>query len=426
MHKYIHIKKANVIDPEHKRPESAQLLLKLADGRYRLERMGAKLELSEAEKQSATLYNAKGEYIFPGFVDMQCIIGDFQNKDFSSKWSELVSAMEGGYTTVCPLPLGEKYFDKKENLQLYLKELKKSEGIRVVPCLPLPKKKSNDKSWGISDLAEMGISILSDGGGRYLPSESMREIMKECRENDMLLICSAHDMTLVGEGAVNEGKMSRYFKLDGISKSAELTSVSRNLILAMETGCRIHIPSVSLKMTVDMIRWAKSMGVNVTASTSPQYFSCDENELLYRGAKAKIYPPLRSREDVCGVIEGIVDGTIDCIATDHISVSQGYKKDLKTAKFGSVGFETAFSASYTNLVTPGHIGIYDLVRLMSFNPRRILFGSDDERYIDGYISVDLDENKFYTKNSVKSVHWNSIFDGRDLHGVVVKNFNSLL
>ncbi len=426
MSKYIHVKKANVLNLQEKRFDSVQLLLKLVNGKYRLERMGNKLELTDIEKESGVVYNARGEYIFPAFVDLQCTIGDFQNRDFSPKWSELVCAFSGGYSTVCPMPSGEKFFEKKENIQSYLKEIKKVSGINIVPCLPAPKKKAPDKTWGISSLAEMGVFVISDGAGKYIPSESMREIMVECRENGVLFICSAHDMSLVGEGCVNEGKMSRYFKLDGISKSSELCAVSRNLILAMETGCTVHIPSVSLKMSVQLIRAAKQMGVKVTASTSPQYFCCDENELLYRGAKAKLYPPLRSRDDVEGVIEGIVDGTIDCISTDHTPVSQGNKKDLRSAKFGSVGFETAFSASYTNLVATGNISIFRLIEAMSINPRRILFGSPDEKYIDGYIAVDPDKNKFYTKNSVKAVHWNSIFDGRDLHGVVVKNFNSTL
>ena len=425
MDKYIHVKKANFINLEEKRFDSLQLLLKKTDGKYSIAAKGNRLDVSLKGDDSCLVYNAKGEYIIPGFVDMQCVIGDFQSRDFSQKWSELVCAMAGGYSTVCPVPVGEKFFEKKENVKAYLKELKSFNGIKVIPCLPVPKKRGTDKSFGISAIAEAGVGVLSDCAGKYIPSESMREVMKECHEYGMLLICGAHDMSLVGDGCVNEGKMSRYFKLEGISFSSELISVSRNIILAKETGCRIHIPNVSLAMSVELIRMAKNMGVNVTASTAPQYFCCNENELLYRGAKAKLYPPLRSENDVEEIIEGIVDGTIDCISTDHIPQPQGHKKDLKTAKFGSVGFETAFSACYTHLVATGRVSIFRLVDAMSVAPRRILYGVADDGNIDGYISVDTDGKRFYTKNSVKAVHWNSIFDGRDLSGVVTRNFNTM-
>lgn len=425
MDKYIHVKKANLINLELKCFESSQLLLKNIGGFYKVVSVGNKIEIPEKEKGSYTVYNAKGEYIVPGFVDMQCVIGDFQNRDFSSKWSELVCALNGGYSTICPLPVGEKFFENKENIRSYLKELKRVNGIKIIPCMPAPKRKSSDKSWGIGQCVDLGINVINDRVGKYLSAESMRDIMRECKEYDVLYICSAHDMSLVAEGCVNEGKMSRYFKVDGISQSSELSAVSRSLILAKETGCRIHIPNISLGMSVEFIRMAKKMGINVTASTSPQYFCCDENELLYRGAKAKLYPPLRSITDVELIIEGIADGTIDCISTDHISLAPGHKKDIKTAKFGSVGFETAFSAGYTNLVVPGKISIYRLIEAMSVVPRRILYGSDDEKYIDGYIAIDIDQKRFYTKNAVKATHWNSIFDGRDLRGVVTRNFNSM-
>ena len=420
MDKYIEIQKANYINLKKGISESSKILLKNVGGNYLIHEG----DIDRDKESAVSKYKGLGEYICPGFVDIQCSIADYTRPDFSISWNELLCAHKGGYTTVCPTPVWDKFFDKKDNIKVYLKEIKRYKGIEIIPCLPVPKRRNADKTWGFAFLAELGVRVISDGG-KYLSNDVMREVMAECAANDMLFICSTHDPALIQDGCVNSPMMAKHLKVGVIPSSPELCAIARGIIFSAETGCRVHFTNVSLARSCEMIKNAKSAGVKVSASTAPQYFTCDENEVLYRGAKAKLYPPLRKTEDVEAVRLAIGSGVIDCISTDNTPLPPGHKADLASAKFGSVGFETAFSASYTGLVATGVISIFRLIDAMSVMPRRILFGDCGMPDSNGYIAIDPDAKHFYSKNSVKSNCWNSVFDGRDLRGVVKRNFNQL-
>jgi dihydroorotase len=253
----------------------------------------------------------------------------------------------------------------------------------------------------------------------YIDNAAMKTIMIEIAKGDGLLICSTHDNKLCKDGIINAGEIAKHKDLAGIPKSAELISVMRNLFLAEETGCRIHISGISLGKSVEMIRNAKDNGVNVTCSVAPPYFSVNEREIFFREAMAKLMPPLRNPKDVAAIVQGLADNTIDCIESDHAPVTVTEKQDLKTASFGSASFETAFRAGVTHLVKHGKISIFRLIELMSVRPYEILFNKpfEEKDLISmGMVRIDISSNTYFSKRNSFVSNRASIFDGALLHG----------
>ena len=263
--------------------------------------------------------------------------------------------------------------DSVETLGNVIDTAKQWGACRVYPTAAIT---LGQKGAGLCDydaLTEAGAVGFTDDGRPVEDSGIMLAAMERCAERNYLIISHCEELSLSRGGVMNDGRTSRLLGVKGITNAAEEVMIARDLILAEQTGCRLHVAHVSTAGGLRMIREAKKRGVRVTCETCPHYFSfCDEDVMFY-GSNAKMNPPLRSREDVRAVIEAIADGTVDCVSTDHAPHTERDKNvPLAQAKNGITGLQTAFSAAMTYLVLPGHIDLYRLVELLSLNPARIL------------------------------------------------------
>ena len=324
--------------------------------------------------------------ILPGFCDVHV---HFREPGFSYKETILSgcqAAAHGGYTTVCTMPNLNPVPDTKAHLQEQLSLIQKEATIQVFPFGAIT---IGEKGEELSAMEEMssGVIAFSDDGRGIQSAEMMREAMQRAKSLGMIITAHCEDNSLLFGGYIHDGIYAKEHGHKGICSESEWGQIKRDLALAKETGCAYHVCHISTKESVELIRAAKKEGVDVTCETAPHYLLLNENDLQEDGC-FKMNPPLRSREDQKALLEGIQDGTIDMIATDHAPHSAEEKaKGLKDSAFGIVGLETAFPLLYTYLVKENVISLEKLIDLMVMNPRK-RFGIVDD---DSYSVWDLNE-----------------------------------
>ena len=324
--------------------------------------------------------------ILPGFCDVHV---HFREPGFSYKETILSgcqAAAHGGYTTVCTMPNLNPVPDTKAHLQEQLSLIKKEATIQVFPYGAIT---IGEKGEELSAMEEMssGVIAFSDDGRGVQSAEMMREAMQRAKSLGMIITAHCEDNSLLFGGYIHDGIYAKEHGHKGICSESEWGQIKRDLALAKETGCAYHVCHISTRESVELIRAAKKEGVDVTCETAPHYLLLNENDLQEDGC-FKMNPPLRSREDQKALLEGIQDGTIDMIATDHAPHSAEEKaKGLKDSAFGIVGLEIAFPLLYTYLVKENVISLEKLIDLMVTNPRK-RFGIVDD---DSYSVWDLNE-----------------------------------
>ena len=324
--------------------------------------------------------------ILPGFCDVHV---HFREPGFSYKETILSgcqAAAHGGYTTVCTMPNLNPVPDTKAHLQEQLSLIQKEATIQVFPYGAIT---IGEKGEELSAMEEMssGVIAFSDDGRGVQSAEMMREAMQRAKSLGMIITAHCEDNSLLFGGYIHDGIYAKEHGHKGICSESEWGQIKRDLALAKETGCAYHVCHISTRESVELIRAAKKEGVDVTCETAPHYLLLNENDLQEDGC-FKMNPPLRSREDQKALLEGIQDGTIDMIATDHAPHSAEEKaKGLKDSAFGIVGLETAFPLLYTYLVKENVISLEKLIDLMVMNPRK-RFGIVDD---DSYSVWDLNE-----------------------------------
>ncbi len=367
--------------------------------------------------------DASGLVVAPGFVDMHCHLRDpgFEYKEDICTGTK--SAAMGGFTSVACMPNTKPVIDS-EAVVTYIKHKAEQQGcVNVYPIGAITKGLEGKELAEIGELKFAGVAGISDDGKPVENPGLMRKAMTYASMFDTLVLSHCEEKSLVDGGVMNEGYWSTYLGLRGIPNSSEELMVAREAMLAKETGAAVHICHVSTKGSVEIIRQAKKKGINITCETCPHYFSLTEEAVDGFNTYAKMNPPLRTQEDVDAIIEGIKDGTIDAIATDHAPHHEDEKNiEFDHAANGIVGFETAFSLGMTYLVKPGHITVNKLIEIMSANPAHILgLGKgalNSERPADIVI---FDPDKEYevdiTKFSSKSK--NSPYNGFKLTGKVI-------
>lgn len=368
---------------------------------------------------------AEGKYLVPGLVDMHV---HFREPGYSYK--ETISAGSrtaamGGFTTVCTMPNLNPAPDSLENLQKQLDIIEKDAVIQVIPYATITNKRMGNEPVDYFALAPF-VAGFSDDGSGVQDEEVMREAMKGIAKTGKILAAHCEVNSLLKGGYIHDGEYARAHGHKGICSESEWREVERDIRLSEETGCRLHVCHISTKESVDLIRKAKARGVNVTCETGPHYLVfCDED--LQEDGRFKMNPPLRSRADKEALIEGIVDGTIDVIATDHAPHSKAEKsKGLEKSAMGVVGLETAFPAVYTHLVKPGIITLERMVELMTINPRKILGlpGTSGIRVgMKADLTVlDLDFSRRVVGESFCSLGSATPFEGMELCGVPYPTF----
>ncbi len=280
------------------------------------------------------------------------------------------AAAHGGYTVVCAMPNLNPVPDTLAHLEEQMELIRREAFIRVLPYAAITENRAGGKVVDMAALKPYVVGFSDDGSG--VQSEAvMREAMQKAADCDVLIAAHCEVNALLEGGCIHDGDFARRNKFKGISSASEWREVERDIRLARETGCRLHVCHISTKESVELIRKAKAEGVKVTCETAPHYLAlCDED--LCNEGRFKMNPPIRSREDMYALLDGVVDGTIDMIATDHAPHSAAEKaKGLIGSAMGIVGLETAFPVIYTRLVKEGIISFERMLELMSYNPRRI-------------------------------------------------------
>jgi len=365
--------------------------------------------------------DAKGKHVFPGFIDMHTHLRQpgFEEKETIKTGTH--AAVAGGYTTVACMPNTNPVIDNEVVVE-YIKSIAEREGYcKVIPIGAMTKGMLGEEISEMAKLKDVGVVALSDDGFPIMNSGLMKRIMTYGSIYDLLMITHCEDKMLSGEGVMNNGIISTKIGLKGIPHEAEEVMLARNIILAKSTGARLHVAHVSTKDSVELIRRAKADGVNITAEVTPHNLCLTEDIVDGFDTNTKAYPPLRTREDVNALIEGLKDGTIDVIATDHAPHTKDDKKvPYEIAAFGISGIEIAFSVVYTYLVKNGLIAIDDLVKHMSTEPSKLLklthgfkIGNDADITV-----IDLAKEFTVDADNFKSKGKNSPFNGQKLYGMV--------
>ena len=307
--------------------------------------------------------------VFPGFCDVHV---HFREPGFSYKETIETGAKasaRGGYTAVCTMPNLNPVPDSVENLALQRKMIEEQAVIHVYPYGAITIGEKGEEMADLEGMAPDCIAFSDDGKG-VQSDDMMRQAMERAKALGKMIVAHCEVNDLLKGGYIHDGKYAADHGHKGICSASEYEQIARDLKLVEEVGCAYHVCHISTKESVELIRQAKARGVNVTCETGPHYLTMDDSDLQEDG-RFKMNPPLRDKTDREALVAGIVDGTIDMIATDHAPHSAEEKsKGLESSAFGVVGIETAFPVLYTHLVKPGIITLEKLIDLLSNNPRK--------------------------------------------------------
>ena len=383
----------------------------IVDGRI------AELSESIATTPNDTIIDAEGLIVAPAFVDVHVHLREpgFGYKERIATGT--AAAARGGYTTVCPMPNLNPVPDSVENLKVEQEIIDRDAKIEVLPYAAITIGRKGEELVDVASLHDKVCAFSDDGSGVQIDG-MMERAMREAVKFDSLIAAHCEVEELLKGGYIHDGEYARQHGHKGICSESEWEQVRRDIEIAERIGCRYHVCHISTKETVELVRQAKRRGVKVTCETGPHYLIFTDMD-LEEDARWKMNPPIRSAEDRAALIEGIKDGTIDMIATDHAPHSIEEKsKGLKDSAMGIVGLETAFAALNTHLVNKGIITLQRLVELMSINPRKVfrIEGGINPGDRADIVLLDLDKewtvdsSKFYSQGKV------TMFDGRELKG----------
>jgi dihydroorotase len=358
------IKNGRVIDPSQKIDDTLDVLVENG----LIKEVGKGL----AAPAGAEVIDAVGNYVVPGLIDMHVHLRDPGLEYKEDIISGTKAAVSGGFTSVCCMPNTKPVIDNKA-IASYIINKAKAEGFcNVFPVGSITYGLSGDRMSEMGELKESGCVAVSDDGRPVVNSELMMRSLQYAAGIGIMVISHAEELTLVGEGVMNEGYTSTELGLKGIPRVAEDIATARETMLAEYTGTPIHIAHVSTKDSVRIIREAKARGVKVTCETAPHYFSLTDDVVRAYNTNAKMNPPLRESADVAAIKEGLKDGTIDAIATDHAPHHIDEKDvEFNLAMNGIIGLETSLPLSLT-LVEEGVLTLNELIEKMACNPSKIL------------------------------------------------------
>ena len=371
-------------------------------------------------KAEDRIIDAEGLVVAPAFVDVHVHLREPGYGYKERIATGTMAAARGGYTTVCSMPNLNPVPDSVENLKAQQEIIDRDAKIEVLPYAAITIGRKGEELVDMASLVGKVCAFSDDGSGVQVDG-MMERAMTEAVKHDQLIAAHCEVEELLNGGYIHDGEYAKAHGHKGICSESEWEQVKRDIEIAERLGCRYHVCHISTKETVQLVREAKARGVKVTCETGPHYLIFTDMD-LEEDARWKMNPPLRSAEDRAALVEGIKDGTIDMIATDHAPHSVEEKsRGLKDSAMGIVGLETAFAALNTHLVRKGVITMERLVELMSLNPRKVfrIAGGLNEGDRADVVLVDtekewrVDSEKFYSMGRI------SMFDGREMVGDVV-------
>ncbi|MGE5632884.1 MAG: dihydroorotase [Caulobacteraceae bacterium] len=381
-------------------------------------------EISDKITRTAEqVIDAKGYKVLPGFIDMHAHLREpgFERKETVKTGS--MAAARGGYTTICCMPNTKPPTDDEASLAVLMRIIERDAAVNVLPVAAVSKGQKSIELTEMGKLRKGGAIAFSDDGKPVMSAALMRQALIASRESGFLVIDHCEELSLAEGGVINEGKRSQLLGLKGIHSLSEELNIMRDVMIAEETGARIHIAHISTRKSVEIIRGAKSMGVKVTCEATPHHIGLTEDIIAEGHTECKVNPPLRTEADAAALKKALADGTVDAIATDHAPHHEDEKgSDFYSAAFGISGIETAFSVCFTELVQKGYITLKELTRKMSYNPAKILgIGKGeikpgapaDLAIVDTGRIITVDRDKMVSKGK------NTPFHGRTYTGDVI-------
>lgn len=335
----------------------------------KIEKVGKSIAITE----DVMVIDCTDLHVMCGFVDLHAHLREPGGEHKETIFSGTKAAVKGGYTTIAAMPNTTPVNDNSEICQYILGQARKADNCKVLAVGAMTKGLGSDRLCDYDSMFKAGISALSDDGQPALNAKVLYDCLIKAGELNIPVFCHSEDKSLSAGGVVNLSENTKKHGLAGISASSEAIGIARDIILAEELDCKIHICHVSTAIGLELIRSAKQRGVKVTCETAPHYFSLDDSIVDGSNPNLKVNPPIRTQADVAAVIKAIKDGTIDAIATDHAPHSEAEKqKGMTQAPFGISGLETSFAVCYTYLVAKEHITLNRLSQLLSSNPLKIL------------------------------------------------------
>lgn len=417
MGKYL-IKNGHLIDPANGIDGKMDILIQ--------GRTVCKVAENISEKDSSTeVIDASGKVIMPGFIDLHVHLREpgFEYKETVLTGAK--AAAKGGVTTICPMPNTKPVIDNPVMVKDLL-ERAKDAPVHILPIGAITLGQEGVDIADIEGMKEAGAVAISEDGKSVMDSWIFRQALHEAARAGMPVFSHCEDTGLVDGGVMNYGAKSEELGLPGIINAAEDVIVARDILMAKEAGCRLHLCHCSTADSVLLVEMAKKQGLPVTAEACPHHFTMSDNEITEDDGRFKMNPPLRSRADVEALKNGLKDGIMDVISTDHAPHSAEEKaQSMLKAPFGIVGLETSFALGYTVLVKGGYLTLPELVRKMSVNPAKVI-GIDKGNLAEGKLAdlviADLDTEYEIDSSKFESKGKNTPFNGMKVYGKVEKTF----
>lgn len=368
------------------------------------------------------IIDAAGCFVMPGLVDLHVHFREpgFEYKETIKTGS--MAAAHGGVTTVFPMPNTKPVIDSVDMYDKVQTIIDRDAVVNVHQVASVTLRQQGETPVDVAALKKAGCIAISEDGKSVMNSQVYREAMKAAAAEDVLVMAHCEDKNLVNGGALNEGVASRRYHVNGITNAVEDVIVARDILLSKETGCRLHLCHCSTADSVKLIKAAKDEGLKVTGEVCPHHFMLCDEDIIEDNADYKMNPPLRSRADMEAVREGLRNGTMDVISTDHAPHSAEEKaKPIGAAPFGITGIETSLCLTYTGLVLTGILTPMQMVEKMSYNPAKIA-GIDRGTLLPGrpadIIIVNVDDEIVIDRNNFVSKGHNTPFDGYKVKGIV--------
>lgn len=403
-----------VVDGTDKKPKLADILIE--DGIIKKMAM-------VIEEDADEVIDATGQYVMPGFIDLHVHLRDPGLTHKEDIMSGAKAAARGGVTSVCAMPNTKPVVDSVEVLEEIYEKAKEAP-VNILQISAITKNQDGVELVDMERMKNAGAIGFSEDGKSVMDVTLYEQAMKEAARLNMPIFAHCEDKALVGNGVLNEGCASKRFGVPGISNAVEDIITARDIFLAGETGARLHLCHCSTKGSVMLMKMAKEMGIEVTAEVCPHHFILSDEDIVEKDTNYKMNPPLRSKEDVQVLTEGLRTNVMQCISTDHAPHHADEKvDDFTKAPFGIVGLETSASLTYTELVDKGVLTIQQMVQKMSTNPAKVLGMEDRKGYIKEGMDADIvvfnpNVTEKIDTASFASKGKNTPFQGTEVKGVV--------
>lgn len=408
------IQNGHVVDPLTGKDERSDVLVE-GD---RIKRVAEQIT-----EQADKVIDAAGCYVMPGFIDLHVHFRDpgLEYKETLETGGK--AAVKGGVTTVCAMPNTKPVIDTNEKVASVHERQKKESLTNVIQLGAVTKGQLGEELADIRGMAQAGCHAVSEDGKSVMNASLYRKGMKAAKECGIAVFAHCEDITMVEGGVMNADENAKRMGLKGITNSVEDVIVARDILLAKETGVRLHLCHCSTEDSVKMVKLAKEEGLPVTAEVCPHHFILSSDDIPEDDGNYKMNPPLRSKADVEALRQGLRSGIMDVISTDHAPhAAEEKNKSMAQAAFGIVGLETSAALTYTALVKPGILSIMDMAEKMSYNPAKILGleekGSVSEGKIADLVIFDPAREYNIDKNTFASKGRNTPFDGYKVSGEV--------